>query len=129
MVEGEARSRKTNWSLCHGLAVNSVFFFFNDTATTEIYTAQYTLSLHDALPIGAAEPRGRSRRNAPHRGARPDRRSARGCPRHDRGGLAGGSSPVPRGRLGRPGAAALLSQLHAGRRALAPRDRLPSGVA
>jgi len=24
-----------------------VFFFFNDTATTEIYT----LSLHDALPI------------------------------------------------------------------------------
>src|SRR6188508_78 len=27
------------------------FFFFNDPATTEIYTAQYTLSLHDALPI------------------------------------------------------------------------------
>src|SRR5215475_16172369 len=27
----------------------SSFFFFNDTATTEIYT----LSLHDALPIGA----------------------------------------------------------------------------
>src|SRR2546429_748307 len=27
--------------------VCSVFFFFNDTATTEIYT----LSLHDALPI------------------------------------------------------------------------------
>src|SRR5258708_5770965 len=27
------------------------FFFFNDTATTEIYT----LSLHDALPISAAE--------------------------------------------------------------------------
>src|SRR5258708_33707525 len=26
---------------------NSLFFFFNDTATTEIYT----LSLHDALPI------------------------------------------------------------------------------
>src|SRR5258708_31301013 len=26
---------------------NSIFFFFNDTATTEIYT----LSLHDALPI------------------------------------------------------------------------------
>ena len=25
----------------------AVFFFFNDTATTEIYT----LSLHDALPI------------------------------------------------------------------------------
>src|SRR5213596_1155004 len=27
------------------------FFFFNDTATTEIYTRPYTLSLHDALPI------------------------------------------------------------------------------
>src|SRR2546425_3433914 len=33
----------------------SLFFFFNDTATTEIYT----LSLHDALPI--------SRRLLPHR--------------------------------------------------------------
>src|SRR2546430_7544360 len=29
----------------------SFFFFFNDTATTEIYT----LSLHDALPIFATE--------------------------------------------------------------------------
>src|SRR6056300_1483014 len=28
-----------------------VFFFFNDTATTEIYTDLNTLSLHDALPI------------------------------------------------------------------------------
>src|SRR5215813_14373424 len=28
------------------------FFFFNDTATTEIYT----LSLHDALPISGAAP-------------------------------------------------------------------------
>jgi hypothetical protein len=27
------------------------FFFFNDTATTEIYTWYDTLSLHDALPI------------------------------------------------------------------------------
>src|SRR5690242_21904385 len=30
------------------------FFFFNDTATTEIYT----LSLHDALPISRGEPVG-----------------------------------------------------------------------
>src|SRR3712207_7467908 len=30
------------------------FFFFNDTATTEIYT----LSLHDALPISAGRPTG-----------------------------------------------------------------------
>src|SRR5881296_275288 len=28
-----------------------VFFFFTDTATAEIYTLLYTLSLHDALPI------------------------------------------------------------------------------
>src|SRR6184192_4987931 len=27
------------------------FFFFNDPATTEIYTSIDTLSLHDALPI------------------------------------------------------------------------------
>src|SRR5210317_2354594 len=32
------------------------FFFFNDTATTEIYTLSYTLSLHDALPIYIALP-------------------------------------------------------------------------
>src|SRR5258708_40132221 len=30
-----------------GIRSTSFFFFFNDTATTEIYT----LSLHDALPI------------------------------------------------------------------------------
>src|SRR3546814_8163520 len=29
----------------------SCFFFFNLTATTEIYTYLHTLSLHDALPI------------------------------------------------------------------------------
>src|SRR2546430_3580618 len=33
------------------------FFFFNDTATTEIYT----LSLHDALPISPGGERGESR--------------------------------------------------------------------
>src|SRR3989442_6382513 len=33
-------------------AVISTFFFFNDTATTEIYT----LSLHDALPISCSAP-------------------------------------------------------------------------
>src|SRR2546430_4312891 len=35
--------------MCAGL-VFLFFFFFNDTATTEIYT----LSLHDALPISLA---------------------------------------------------------------------------
>src|SRR3546814_15068588 len=32
------------------------FFFFKDTATTEIYTYWHTLSLHDALPISADSP-------------------------------------------------------------------------
>src|SRR5258708_24588293 len=71
------------------------FFFFNDTATTEIYT----LSLHDALPISphpdpAPRPtlplprptwsscrgrgRGRAPRSPPPRvGRRPDRKSTR----------------------------------------------------
>src|SRR2546427_6879962 len=38
----------------------TAFFFFNDTATTEIYT----LSLHDALPICC----GRQAHRGPHRG-------------------------------------------------------------
>src|SRR3546814_16734972 len=32
------------------------FVFFNDTATTEIYTYLHTLSLHDALPISLSGP-------------------------------------------------------------------------
>src|SRR3546814_20538647 len=34
-------------------------FFFNESATTEIYTYGHTLSLHDALPIAAAHHAGR----------------------------------------------------------------------
>src|SRR3712207_8398714 len=58
------------------------FFFFNDTATTEIYT----LSLHDALPISAAEPGPhparplaprRERRDLQDRARRPRRSPAR----------------------------------------------------
>src|SRR2546422_4726149 len=56
------------------------FFFFNDTATTEIYT----LSLHDALPISrgplAAARRGRRLAAAPAR----DRRHAQTIPGGDR---------------------------------------------
>src|SRR2546422_11002075 len=45
-------------SLLSTLSSLSFFFFFNDTATTEIYT----LSLHDALPIsGPRARRSRSR--------------------------------------------------------------------
>src|SRR5213595_4292515 len=36
------------------------FFFFNDTATTEIYTTEDTLSLHDAPPISLANCRSAS---------------------------------------------------------------------
>src|SRR5438552_5265369 len=55
-----------------------LFFFFNDTATTEIYT----LSLHDALPISSTArrtPRGsgaRPPRSCPSRFSR-DRKSTR----------------------------------------------------
>src|SRR2546423_13953968 len=54
------------------------FFFFNDTATTEIYT----LSLHDALPISIQSPRRlllrdgrqpRQQRRQPRVGSRPAR--------------------------------------------------------
>src|SRR6266436_5355842 len=37
----------TTWYLVPAASLSVLFFFFNDTATTEIYT----LSLHDALPI------------------------------------------------------------------------------
>src|SRR6056300_530365 len=44
------------------------FFFFNDTATTEIYTNLNTLSLHDALPIWPWwRRRGLARRSLPAR--------------------------------------------------------------
>src|SRR5438874_8959500 len=43
------------------------FFFFNDPATTEIYT----LSLHDALPIYHRQDRGK--RGQHHRAGAPDR--------------------------------------------------------
>src|SRR3712207_8439732 len=72
-----------------------IIFFFNDTATTEIYT----LSLHDALPIcrgggdvgrGRRRPRARHRRphalvHAPlHLPRRPERPAGRRGPRRAR---------------------------------------------
>src|SRR2546425_4025249 len=92
------------------------FFFFNDTATTEIYT----LSLHDALPISrgalSAAPRGRrgwraGRRGGPAARSDGDRRALldlrapgaarRGARRRGsrRGSLRpiGGGAPAPRG--------------------------------
>src|SRR3712207_7735672 len=67
-------------------------FFFNDTATTEIYT----LSLHDALPI-CGHPRriGLLRRVGLVRRAAGQRRAVRE-PSLGRGGLAGLLRRVPR---------------------------------
>src|SRR5213595_4093081 len=47
------------------ICLSFFFFFFNDTATTEIYTTEDTLSLHDALPISPR--RARARLCARHR--------------------------------------------------------------
>src|SRR2546422_8880120 len=84
------------------LTTFSLFFFFNDTATTEIYT----LSLHDALPI-CRRPRSPSTRRGSARASRraasirvapparaplPAASSHRGCGRsaaHPRGGEIG----------------------------------------
>src|SRR5205814_10169671 len=50
LAELYMHSRNTNEPMLYHLAlVTSPPFFFNDTATTEIYT----LSLHDALPISS----------------------------------------------------------------------------
>src|SRR3712207_7050820 len=57
------------------LSTSLLFFFFNDTATTEIYT----LSLHDALPICETRP---------FRGAGP---ASSGAVRTTRAGSAGPS--------------------------------------
>src|SRR2546428_11882189 len=67
------------------LCCRQCFFFFNDTATTEIYT----LSLHDALPIYHPEPAAQPDRRRcdpgrprPPGGAR-DRKSTRLNSSHD----------------------------------------------
>src|SRR6202041_1529816 len=45
---GTEDRKSTRLNSCH-MSISNPVFFFNDTATTEIYT----LSLHDALPISA----------------------------------------------------------------------------
>src|SRR2546426_6503184 len=69
--------------MCDALA--SLFFFFNDTATTEIYT----LSLHDALPIWhRRRVRGTAPCVCPRARCGPTERDAR-CPRTVRGAAGG----------------------------------------
>src|SRR5256885_14170845 len=73
------------------------FFFFNDTATTEIYT----LSLHDALPICAA-----LRRHGPVRHRPQGRRPAVPAPAGAGAGQRG-AVRLCAGRVVRPGTAAI----------------------
>src|SRR3546814_3532254 len=84
-----------------------LFFFFNDTATTEIYTYGHTLSLHDALPIYTRQ--GRPPEKDQHQVHRPgpyqptyhsaDRQDAghsadqSGCDHHDEGHHGGEDAP------------------------------------
>src|SRR3989449_1857423 len=90
--------------------LDSFLFFFNDTATTEIYT----LSLHDALPICA-------RRAVPAAGAHPRRRGGGGLDaahaRHALGGVAaglraGGLGEGARRARDRPEARAQIGRAH-----------------
>src|SRR2546428_13760554 len=81
----------SSYILFHNLIQRILFFFFNDTATTEIYT----LSLHDALPIWRRSPcrrrtpgsreRIHADSNGPHRCCRRggDRKSTRLNSSHD----------------------------------------------
>src|SRR5436190_17178712 len=94
------------------------FFFFNDTATTEIYT----LSLHDALPISAGDlallrPGRDPRRAEPRDADDPPQREGARVPRrvHDRDG--GGDLParaLDRGAGPRRGAAPRVCRHDAG---------------
>src|SRR5450830_1001941 len=68
-------SRSAWYGNADGFQYVLTFFFFNDTATTEIYT----LSLHDALPISAGAPR---RHRSPRR-SRPARQAGSGRPRSE----------------------------------------------
>src|SRR5213080_382500 len=92
------------------------FFFFNDTATTAIYTPLYTLSLHDALPISLEGERAADRAktdDAELRGAHAGKLAAPGGLVNQKGGRVRAAlrarvrSPLPDQREGRtnwPGA-------------------------
>src|ERR1044071_6268119 len=75
-THGDDRDRKsTRLNSSHEGITRMTSFFFNDTATTEIYT----LSLHDALPISTTRrsttrpppSRARRSRRSPHSRGRP----------------------------------------------------------
>src|SRR5213595_3715675 len=76
----------------------SLSFFLNNTATTETYTTEDTLSLHDALPISKGGTHARDHRNDP--GTLPTRRGSGAHHRLYHRGLPLASSPraAPGGR-------------------------------
>src|SRR3712207_8075213 len=80
------------------------FFFFNDTATTEIYT----LSLHDALPICWRRPR-HVLQSPRLRGASRERRYHQGARRPERGG----AETLPVLTVGRDRKSTRLNSSHA----------------
>src|SRR2546422_7896591 len=102
------------------------FFFFNDTATTEIYT----LSLHDALPISRLYARSRDddgRSAGLDRGAGPQGRRLR-LPDQaaEPGGAATADAPAHRAALPQAGGGIAPGQARArARRAGARRDVTP----
>src|SRR3712207_8341491 len=65
-----------------------IYFFFNDTATTEIYT----LSLHDALPISVRRPMDPGRAGDEHRAGQRDSRDRMRCSRVGRAAGTGARS-------------------------------------
>src|SRR3546814_3238374 len=79
MMDIHASIVTCTWSL--SVTVYLYCFFFNDTATTEIYTYVHTLSLHDALPIWRKAAPARCRRACPRGRARRAVRAATRVPR------------------------------------------------
>src|SRR2546421_3089741 len=71
-----------------------LFFFFNDTATTEIYT----LSLHDALPICVVGPLNRQPPPLSAPRARPGESRSANCPERHRASASGSDAGRRKGR-------------------------------
>src|SRR2546422_4361960 len=97
----------------------SLFFFFNDTATTEIYT----LSLHDALPIFST---GRARAHPATRAVARHAHDPRGHPAPARAAAAAGHWSAGRSE---EHTSELQSRLHLVCRLLLEKKKTPNHVA
>src|SRR2546426_8333664 len=86
------------------------FFFFNDTATTEIYT----LSLHDALPISELLRRGVGNQRALPPGLEPDVHRRKHLDGHGHGQQRPRVDLEQHERVGRPGGLHLARRRHTG---------------